>query len=349
MIQFQVTNACNLRCIYCAVESGIPRPHELTLETIKRAIDDAVELYPEIHVSFTGGEPLIVPWLFDAIEYAVEHTHHQVGLLSNLLLLKNNDILFHRVVEFIRAGHQVRMSISGIDRDVCNRLSGKNCYDDAMAVIRRFQAEDVYPELDIPLSASDIEANVAACANFIRSLPPKLKIQFCEMYNGGREKGSHVFVTNDDMEKACDDLTFEGGMYIPGSSPSPVTCRKKGCHCIGDEQLYIRSDGAIFPCYRLVGQIGHISEGLKEVVYRRRRASLPVDVEPCRSCPFIYLCACGCHADRLIYQQSHQEPICGPWRKKLIAEMLFEDRPDVLEWRILTLFAEARKRNLTSV
>ncbi len=347
LIQFQVTNACNLHCVYCAVDSGKARPKELSLDDIKRAIDEAVEIFPDIQVSFTGGEPLLVPWIFEAIDYAIDKTNTQVCLLSNLLLLKNNASLLHRVAAFIRSNHQVRMSVSAVERDACNRLSGKNCYDDALEVIHLLKNEGVFPELDIPLSAPDTQANCEALTRFRRTLPPELKYQFCIMYSGGRETGTHVFSTHDAFETALDDLSFEGGIYLAGAETSSIACRRKGCTCTHDEQIFVRSDGTIFSCFRLVGELGHLSEGLKTVVYRRRQAPHSVDIDPCRSCPFIYLCAGGCLADRLIYQKTHQEPVCGSWRKKLLAEMLFEDKTFVLEWNILHLLAEARKRGLS--
>ncbi len=347
LIQFQVTNACNLRCVYCAVESGKARPNELSLDDIKRAIDDAVDIFPDIQVSFTGGEPLLVPWIFEAIDYAIAKTKTQVCLLSNLLLLKSNASFLHRVAALLCANHQVRMSMSAVEREACNRLSGKNCYDDALEVINLLKNEGVLPELDIPLSAPDTQANCEALPRFRRTLPPELKYQFSIMYLGGREKGEHVFSTHDAFENALDDLCFEGGIRLAGAEASSVVCRRKGCTCTNDEQLFVRSDGTIFSCFRLVGEIGHLSEGVKTVVNRRRQMPHSVDLEPCRSCPFIYLCAGGCLSDRLIYQKTHQEPVCGPWRKKLMAEMLFEDKTFVFEWDILHLLAEARMRGLS--
>ena len=51
--------------------------------------------------------------------------------------MKDNDYLFDKIVQFMRKGHQLRMSMSAMDKAACNWLSGKNCYDDAIAVIRK--------------------------------------------------------------------------------------------------------------------------------------------------------------------------------------------------------------------
>lgn len=345
LLQFQLTRACNLHCIYCAVHAGKPRPKELTLDEVKHTIDEAAAIYPNLRISFTGGEPLLVPWVFEAIEYATQHSKY-VGLLSNLLLLKDNDILFNKIVQFVHAGHQLRMSMSAIDREVCDRLSGKPCYDDAIEVLKKLASADALPHLDIPLSAPDTAANVRAFPSFRRSLSKDIDIYFAKMYSGGREKGKLVYPSSDAEEEALDDLVFEGGTCIQIEKQAPVTYRRKGCACIDNHYLCIQSDGNVFSCFRLVEPIGHISEGLHTIVERREKTPLPMALEPCRSCPFVNLCACGCQSDAHIYQSLYHKPICGNWRKRLIAEMLFEDRPYLFDWPLLYWMAEAHKRGL---
>ena len=346
LLQFQVTNACTLHCIYCAVKSGKARPNEITLNDVKRVIDEATEIYPNIRISFTGGEPLLVPWIFEAIDYAKQHSKYSVGLLSNLLLLKDNDDLFDKIVQFVHQGHQLRMSISAIDKEACNRLSGKDCYDDAIDIIKRLDKANALPHLDIPLSAPDSNANVKAYPQFRRSVPIDDKLLFAKMYIGGRENGKHVFDSSDDEEQMLDDLVFEGGTCIETLKSAPVTERKKGCLCNDDEYLCVRSDGEVYSCFRLMHKIGHISEGIQTIVERRRNTAQITDIEPCCSCPFRYLCAAGCQTDRMIFQESHQEDFCGPWRKQLVAEMLFEDKPYFYDWPMRYLISEAQKRGL---
>ena len=345
LLQFQITNACNLRCAYCSADSGVARPNELTLADIKQTVDEACRLFPNIHISFTGGEPLLVPWLFEAIDYAAERSGHKIGLLTNLLLLKHNDQLFDKVVRFIKNGHQLRASVSGADREVCNRLSGRDCYDDFIEMVCRLDQAGVLPEIDLMLSAPDSDANVAAFGQFRRSLPEKISISVGEIYICGREKGDHIYHSVSDKEKTFDGITFEGGVCVPSSEQSPVTCRRKGCSCVENENLYIRSDGGVYTCFKLVDSIGHISEGLETVTARRRKNfRFAAESDMCRACPFVHLCGNGCHADNVIFQSMHRESWCGPWRKKLIAEMLFDDKPYIFDWSLLHQMAEAKNR-----
>lgn len=347
LTQFQVTNACNLHCAYCSADSGKAREHEITLADVCRVIDGVLEIYPDSDISFSGGEPLIVPWLFEAVAYALEHTKGHVGILSNLLLLDRSEVLLEKLVSVMKRGVSVQMSFAAADRAVCDRLSGAERYDIGMRVLSKLEARGVYPKIDLMLSAPDAQANVDAFADFRRSLAEDAKISLGFLYPCGRETGEHVFRDEDECERILDDLTFLGGVSIPAPSVSSLTNRRLGCTCIEHENLYIRSDGGVFSCFKMVEQFGDISEGIKNVIARRRKTPhKAAELAMCRACPFVSLCAGGCRADNMILERSVRAPICGAWRVRLLAEMLFEDRPYVMDWSVPHQLEEAKKRGL---
>lgn len=345
LIQIQVTNACNLRCSYCSACSGLTRSHELTLKDVRSVLREMRDM-PGYELSFTGGEPLLVPWLFDAIDEALD-CGMRVGLLSNLLLLKKNRILLEKLASRMRRGLHVQVSMSGSDRTVCERLSGCKCYDDALEILDELAREGVLPQLDVMMSAPDAQANIDAFSEFRRRLPQNMEITLGFIYPCGREKGEHVFCDNAKSEEVLDDIAFEGGVSIPAPAKKPVTNRRMACRCIENENIYIRSDGEIYSCFKMVECFGHLRDGIKTVLETRRKQPLfGTQLELCRACPFVMLCAGGCRADNIILSGDFRAPICGLWRKQLIAEMLFQDRPDILDWPVLQQLYEARKLGL---
>ncbi len=344
LLQFQVTNACNLRCAYCSAESGCARTHELTLDDVKSTIDDVTSIFPNIDISFTGGEPLIVPWLFEAMDYARTKTK-KIGLLSNLLLLKNNDVLFDKIVRELKLGTTIQVSISGTDKEVCNRLSGRACYDDIIEIINRLNQAGVLPDIDVMMSAPDSRKNIEGFANFRRSIPEPARISIGLIYPCGREHGEHIFTSRDETEAMLDDVAFEGGVSIPGPKCETVTHRRNACSCVENENIFVRSDGNIFSCFKMVECFGNIHDGIKTVLEKRRKSAvMAAELPLCKDCPFVHLCASGCRADNIILTGNTKAPICGPWRQKLLAEMLFENKPFVLDWSIPEQMTEARKR-----
>src|SRR6478609_12148968 len=77
---------CNLKCSYCVAKSGpnVPR-RALGLANVRRLVDEAVALGFD-HVFFTGGEPFILPDIYDMLAYASARVPTTV--LTNAMLLR---------------------------------------------------------------------------------------------------------------------------------------------------------------------------------------------------------------------------------------------------------------------
>ncbi len=72
IVVWNVTRACNLKCVHCYNDSGdYKAPDELSTADAKRVLDDLAQ-FGVPSVLFSGGEPLMRPDLFELIGYAVE-------------------------------------------------------------------------------------------------------------------------------------------------------------------------------------------------------------------------------------------------------------------------------------
>jgi hypothetical protein len=69
-------------------------------------------------------------------------------------------------------------------------------------------------------------------------------------------------------------------------------------------------------------------------------------LDRCRDCALATLCGGGCRSDNLRWTGSGEEPACGPWRVRVLCELLAEDRVTALEWPSVHLLAEARRRGI---
>jgi radical SAM protein with 4Fe4S-binding SPASM domain len=67
---WEVTSACNLRCIHCHVASSKPGPDELSTDEGKRLIDDMAEIDDFRVLVYTGGEPLVRPDIFELLKHS---------------------------------------------------------------------------------------------------------------------------------------------------------------------------------------------------------------------------------------------------------------------------------------
>jgi len=67
---WEMTTACNLRCIHCHASGGKPTADELTTGEAKRLLDQLAEVHEFRMMAFTGGEPLVRPDLFELLAYS---------------------------------------------------------------------------------------------------------------------------------------------------------------------------------------------------------------------------------------------------------------------------------------
>ncbi len=67
---WEMTAACNLRCIHCHASGGKPAPDELTTGEAKRLLDQLAEVREFRMLAFTGGEPLMRHDLFELLAYS---------------------------------------------------------------------------------------------------------------------------------------------------------------------------------------------------------------------------------------------------------------------------------------
>ena len=71
IVVWNITRACNLKCVHCYNDSGAGKPsNEVSTDKAKEVIDDLAR-FGVPSVLFSGGEPLMRPDLFELVEYAV--------------------------------------------------------------------------------------------------------------------------------------------------------------------------------------------------------------------------------------------------------------------------------------
>jgi sulfatase maturation enzyme AslB (radical SAM superfamily) len=76
---------CNLRCRYCVAKSSPNAPRRaIGLANVKRLVDESIQL-GFVHAFFTGGEPFLLPDIYDMLAYSSARL--QTTVLTNAMLL----------------------------------------------------------------------------------------------------------------------------------------------------------------------------------------------------------------------------------------------------------------------
>ncbi len=136
VVVWNVTKACNLRCIHCyASADNRPAENELTTEEGFRLLEDLAQFGCPV-VLFSGGEPIVRPDIFDLIAYAV-----RLGLRA--VLSTNGTLIDHALAkELKKLGlSYVGISLDGIG-EVHDRFRGsKGCFEKVVQAIENCQRE----------------------------------------------------------------------------------------------------------------------------------------------------------------------------------------------------------------
>ncbi len=108
VVVWNLTKACNLRCVHCYASADVSATDELTIEECKAVVEDLAEMKVPL-VLFSGGEPLLRKDLFEIAEYAKDK-----GL--KFALSTNGTLITPEVAEKIKeAGFEyVGVSLDGM-------------------------------------------------------------------------------------------------------------------------------------------------------------------------------------------------------------------------------------------
>lgn len=323
----QVTQQCNLRCGYCAY-SGIyegNRIHSgkrMNFETAKKAIDfffDHSIENPEVAIGFYGGEPLLE---FELIERCVDYVKTKsegkkvrFGMTTNGTLLTGSRAEFVAENEFM-----IGISLDGSkkEHDACRKFpDGTGSFDIVMKHVKElserypeytrdnvqfFTTVNPYMDLGCVLdyfSTSEIINDKAILFNTMVAVNLKEEVPYHESYFQVRnyEYIKMLFSMIGKLdEKYVSRLTIGSVDRVIRTRKAlhrkaelgPVECQGGPC-MPGVLRLFVRFDGAFFPCERVnenldYYQIGSVEDGF----YLERMKNLlnvgKMTEEECKRC-----------------------------------------------------------------
>ncbi len=142
---------CNLRCTYCVAKSSPNAPRRaLGLANVKRLVDEAVELgFSEIF--FTGGEPFILPDIYEMLAYSASRVRTTV--LSNAMIIRGP-----RLEKLVAIAHEnlvIQVSLDGGRAEEHDAYRGKGAWEKTVEGIRLLQGQG----FRVRLSTTETPAN----------------------------------------------------------------------------------------------------------------------------------------------------------------------------------------------
>lgn len=156
---------CNLACSYCLASSSPQAPRRaIAFDDFRRLIDEGCEAGIE-ELFLTGGEPFLLPDIFERLEYAARR--RPTTVLTNGMLLRRKRL--RRVGELKHLPLTLQVSLDGECAPCHDAFRGEGSWSKTVAAIRDLVAAG----LRVTIGATETEANrphIGELAAFVRGL-----------------------------------------------------------------------------------------------------------------------------------------------------------------------------------
>jgi len=142
-VVWNITHACNLKCLHCYESAGAKGDDELSTEEAMRGIDILVDAGVLI-LAFSGGEPTMRPDILQLIEHSSKCGMY-TAIATNAILFSSRK----KVRDFMEAGLQfVQISLDGLNPETHDRFRGvPGCFEKTVHGIKNCVAEGLFVEM----------------------------------------------------------------------------------------------------------------------------------------------------------------------------------------------------------
>lgn len=236
-LHWDVTKRCNLDCEYCfgKITDASVKVHSIKIDELIETLDKTDKTF---RISFTGGEPTLIPNFVEACK-AITEKHYisfNSNLISNSLNYFSKSINPKRVLHIHASFHYDELINKNLlDRFIQNfnflKGMGFNIYSEVVA----------YPNIINKLDA----INKIAKNNLI-------SLTFAPFY--GNYEGKNYPESYSNLE-----------LKFFGISSADISCfSQKGEICnAGYNVAVVFSNGNVYPCHQIKTKIGNIYEGIE--------------------------------------------------------------------------------------
>lgn len=328
-LALDVSGSCNMRCIYCAESSTMPRREFMSREIVEKAVDSLFEWSSHDKLSFHlgSGEPLLQPELVHEIGRRARL--NQGGREVTLHLTTNGTLLTEDICNFlVKDQWKIKISLDGTEtiHDRNRKDSqGRGTYKRIENYVRTFSQIPGFSTTSVLCSGTDFREVFYGIA--------ALGVRHIEFVPVAVEYPSPLGLKEEDIERYRAFLQDYVKRIAKGESLPFLTRFMKRLHRVlgfgtlrvpcgaGRTFLAVAPDGGLYPCFRFVGiesyRLGHIETGtdLEKASDFALKAGRPYEKrEKCRECWAAPLCGGPCFAcsELLFYKNGEPSPdYCG--------------------------------------
>ncbi|MGZ7118883.1 MAG: radical SAM protein [Methanobacterium sp.] len=164
-IVWNITKACNMRCMHCYEDAGKKSRNELSPESVMNGLD-AMSEAGVTSVAFSGGEPSIHPHILDFIAQT-ENNGMCAAMATNGYILADKA----KSKKFIDSGLEfIQISLDGIHPGTHDSFRGVNgAWERAVSSIENFVEEGIFIEVATTVTRNNLD-EIPEMIDFVRDL-----------------------------------------------------------------------------------------------------------------------------------------------------------------------------------
>jgi len=253
VIVWNFTNRCNLHCLHCHQDSHpIPNQSELTTSQAFKVVDNMADAGISI-LTFSGGEPLIRPDLYEVAEYASNRGIFCSIATNGILITKDvPEKLYHAGIKSVEIGLD---GVSAKTHDFLRNTHGS--FDATIEGIKNCAEFGMFH--DIAIATTLNKMNVKEIPQII-DLCEKLgatKFYLNRIIAAGRGKNvTHLDVSPKEKMEVLNHLCDR---FIRAANGNGITCYTRGMTYFA-RLCYQRSNGNFFPVSEVLSGCDRIFE-----------------------------------------------------------------------------------------
>lgn len=335
-VYLNVTNECNLRCIYCSADSGTPYSNELSLEEIYGVIDSLREA-KVFHVTVTGGEPFVRKDIFSILERLVQ-ARLKVGIISNGTIITEE---IARRLEDLKID-EMRVSLDATTPEANDAARGHAAFKRAyrgvkilldhgirptiLVTVNKFNYDQVVTivedlkKLDVQHVAFNLVSAVGrgVCTYPVLNLTQEELYEFADLVREVKAEYKQ-FVKEDFLHWFSLPKRLDEYMRKKGEGASQLQTKMLPCGA-AKTQCAITADGWVVPCNKFTDyRCGNLREDTFLNIWNNSQMGTirglaqqqTAGAHGCNECRYSPVCAGGCRAEAFLHFQDIEAPDPG--------------------------------------
>ncbi len=322
-IKIEVTRDCPLACIHCSSNAGVGNTSQLSLEVVLSLIAQAGEMGVE-SIIFSGGEPLVWPWLYEAVNECVNH-----GMRCSIYSTGIGQKDRHHSIEFL-AEHglkRVVFSLYSPHKELHEQVTRTaNSFDMTASEIANTTGINIEREIHfVPFKRNYNQLEEVVKFAAVNKISKVSILRFVPHGRGAIFKDTQEMLSRQEcleLRDAILDCRRNYDVKIRTGSPFNILLLETDVYCDAAwHTLVIGPNCNIYPCdafkniepmdiglddvynnveHKLLKDCWYKSSYLNAI---RQYLSTPF-AEPCNSCVHLERCKSGCLAQKVIQQES---------------------------------------------